>query len=502
MLNLVGDHLSSNGELPADVKNRLEKEYLPRYLRERRWFARKGDVPPLLTIRQAISLEVAGGPVLLFVEEGVQKPQTYFLPVGIVRGEEASKFEGIQICRAHLASGKGLLVDALEDSRLFLELLRALEHLQTNGQLERLGLKLALTSRLSTKVTDRDIRRLGAEQSNSSLRVGSTLFKAFRKLESGVHPELELGRYLSDQAHFANTPQFLGSLEKMESEPVTLCMFQQLIENKGNAWEVVCDLVHARMDDYSSKLLSLAALLGSRTAKMHTALSSGADHEFTAEPIHSQDISAWIHDVCDHATRSVDALIDHPSPVCQRLVARREELYSVIRSLSPRNVHSFKCRLHGDFHLGQILVTDDDVFIIDFEGEPMRTFSERRSKYPPMKDIAGLLRSLDYAAAAAAKSAQRATPEVADALADAKQVFLQSYQAEARGFPEDIHEANALLRLFLFEKTFYEIQYEIHNRPGWVDIPVAGALALLDGQITLFLEKRNISISSQQPVKS
>ena len=492
MLELVGDQLSSNGKMSADVKNRLEKEYLPRYLHGRRWFARKGEVPLLLTIRQAISLEEAGGPVLLFVEDGAQKPQTYFLPVGILRGEEASKFEGTQICRTQLASGQGSLVDALEDARLFLNLLKALEHLQTNGQLGRLGLKLTLTSEFSSNVTERDIRQLGAEQSNTSLRVGSTLFKAFRKLESGVHPELELGRYLSDRAHFAHTPRFLGSLEKMDSEPVTMCLFQQLIENKGNAWEVVCNLVDTRLNDYSSKLLSLAALLGSRTAKMHTALSSGADPEFTAEPIHSEDISAWIRDVCDHATRSVDALIDHPSPVCRRLVARRKELYSVIRGLSPPNVRSFKCRLHGDFHLGQVLVTDDDVCIIDFEGEPMRTFSERRSKYPPMKDIAGLLRSLDYATAAAAKSAQRAPPDVAGALTDAKQVFLQSYQAEALGFPEDIDEANALLRLFLFEKTFYEIQYEIHNRPGWVDIPVAGALALLDGQITLFLEKRNI----------
>jgi maltose alpha-D-glucosyltransferase/alpha-amylase len=169
------------------------------------------------------------------------------------------------------------------------------------------------------------------------------------------------------------------------------------------------------------------------------------------------------------------------------LVARRQELYAAIRDLPPPNVHSLKSRLHGDFHLGQVLVTNEDVFIIDFKGEPMRTFSERRSKYPPMKDIAGLLRSFDYVVATINRpEMQELDTGVAATIREAKRQFLATYRAQARGFPESIHEANALLRLFMFEKAFYEIRYEIDNRPAWVEIPVAGALALLDGQITLF----------------
>ena len=486
MLDLRGDNLSEGSELHADVKELLEREYLPRYLHQRRWFASKRAAPPLLTIKEAISLEPAGGPVLLFIEERTQKPKTYFVPVGIIRNPPGP-LAGPYICEVRLAAGNGYLVDALEDTSLFVDLIAALEQAQENGSLCKLGLKLTRASAYPTNVTAHDVRRLGAEQSNSSLQVGPALFKAFRKLEGGIHPELEMGRYLSGPGHFANTPRLLGSLEKLHPDPITLCLFQQMIENRGNAWEVVCQLVRRENPNDAAQLLELAALLGSRTANLHTALASGVEEDFSAEPILPEDISQWIDDVCRNATGSLDALAGHSSRVCQRLVARREELYAAIRDLPPTKVHSLKSRLHGDFHLGQVLVTNEDVFIIDFEGEPMRTFSERRSKYPPMKDIAGLLRSFDYVVATIDRpEMQQLETGVAATIREAKRQFLETYRAQACGFPESILEANALLRLFMFEKTFYEIRYEIDNRPEWVEIPVAGALALLDGQITLF----------------
>jgi trehalose synthase-fused probable maltokinase len=486
MIDLRGDNLCKGRQLRADVKSLLETEYLPRYLHQRRWFARKGGSPPLLTIKEVISMEPAGGPVLLFIEESTQTPQTYFVPVGIKCSLTAPS-NVPYICEVQLATGRGYLVDALEEISMFVDLMSALEHAQDNGSLSQLGLELARAPGFPTKVTAHDVRRLGAEQSNSSLQMGSALFKAFRKLEGGIHPELEMARYLSGPGRFANTPRLLGSLEKLHPYPITLCLFQKMIENRGNAWDIVCQFASSRDSEDTAQLVELAALLGSRTANLHTALALGVETDFSAEPILPEDIAKWIDDICENATSSLDALVGHPSLACQRLVARREELYSAIRDLPPPRVHSLKSRLHGDFHLGQVLVTSDDVFIIDFEGEPMRTFAERRSKYPPMKDIAGLLRSFDYVAAVINGAGNRnLSSEVAATIDKAKRQFLETYRAEASGFPESINEANALLRLFMFEKTSYEIRYEIYNRPEWVEIPVAGALALLDGKINLF----------------
>ena len=486
MIDLKGDNFCEGRDLRADVKSCLETEYLPQYLHERRWFASKGGSPPLVTIKEAISMEPAGGPVLLFIEERTQRPQMYFVPVGIKRSPTAPS-NVPYICEVQLVTGRGYLVDALEDTSLFVDLMSAFEHAQENGSLSKLGLKLERAAGFPSKVTASDVRRLGTEQSNSSLQVSSALFKAFRKLEGGLHPELEMARYLSGPGHFANTPRLLGSLEKLYPHPITLCLVQKMIENRGNAWDIVCKFVSRQNSRNRAQLLELAALLGSRTANLHTALALGVETEFSAEPILREDIAKWIADLYKNVNNSLDALVGHPSEACQRLVTRREELYSAIRDLPPPRVHSLKSRLHGDFHLGQVLVTSDDVFIIDFEGEPMRTFAERRAKYPPMKDIAGLLRSFDYVVATIDGTGNpNLNSEVAATIHEAKRQFLETYRAEASGFPESINEANALLRLFMFEKTFYEIRYEIYNRPGWVDIPVAGALALLDGKISLF----------------
>jgi trehalose synthase-fused probable maltokinase len=491
MIDLKGDRLANGRDLLPEVKTRLEEELLPNYLLGQRWFGEKGGPRPVVTITDVISTDARAGPVLFFVEVAGPRPQTYFLPVGITcsLGSPDTPY----ICEIRLSSDQGYLVDAFEDKAILLQLIRNLETAVDNGSLAELGLKFTRTPGFPKAVSTYDIRRIGSEQSNSSILFGNSLLKAFRKLESGIHPELELAQFLSNAANFRNSPHLLGSLERTYPRATTLCIFQQLIENDGNAWDVFCDRLRASADpseDGETAIVALATLLGERTARLHNALASGTTAEFSAEPISREDVSIWVEDVCNNATSSLETLQGHRSPLCEQLVARRDELFETIRNLPPRHIESCKSRLHGDLHLGQILVTKNDVFIIDFEGEPLRTFKERRSKYPPMKDVAGLLRSFDYALATIQRSPpdQGLTIDLATAVERAKRRFLDTYRAAANGFPRSIPEANALLRLFLFEKTFYEIRYELSNRPDWIEIPVLGALALLDGHLDSFAE--------------
>jgi trehalose synthase-fused probable maltokinase len=403
--------------------------------------------------------------------------QSYFLPIGVKQTlGEPSNF----ICGIKLGPHSGYLIDAFEDDDLLRELVSNLERAADEGRDVELGVCLQRSAGFPS-AGQRQIKRLGAEQSNSSVRFGDAILKAYRKLESGTQPELELGRFLSGDGRYNNAPKVLGSVETRGSKPITLCLFQELIENIGDAWEVTCKLLEqVNKGDAHSQIIRLADRLGDRTAWLHNALGSGAEPGFSADPILDADIQGWVHDICLSATSVLGQLTGHPSSVCRRLVARRDEVVAEIRRLGAAPVLGKKIRLHGDLHLGQVLVTTDDVFIIDFEGEPLRPFEQRRSKYSPMKDVAGLLRSFDYARATVQKqSGNLGAADIADAVDDAKGALLHSYFSQS-GLAGSSAEARALLRIFLYEKTFYEIRYELANRPDWIDIPVADAIALLE----------------------
>jgi len=374
------------------------------------------------------------------------------------------------------------LLDAFEDDDLLRELVSNLERATDGGRDIELGVCLQRSAGFPS-ANQRQIKRLGAEQSNSSVRFGNAILKAYRTLEPGIQPELELGRFLSTDGQYKNAPKVLGSIETRGSKPITLCLFQELIENNGDAWEVACKLLEQLNKvpgDARSRIIQLADRLGERTAQLHNALGSGAEPSFSADPILDADIQGWVHDIRLSATSVLDQLPAHSSSVCRRLVARRDEVVAEIHRLGAAPFLGKKIRLHGDLHLGQVLITTDDVFIIDFEGEPLRPFEQRRSKYSPMKDVAGLLRSFDYARATIQKqSGTPASADIADTVVDAKSALLHSYFSQS-GLAGDLTDAKALLRIFLYEKTFYEIRYELANRPDWIDIPVGDAIALLE----------------------
>jgi maltose alpha-D-glucosyltransferase/alpha-amylase len=234
--------------------------------------------------------------------------------------------------------------------------------------------------------------------------------------------------------------------------------------------------------------LDLSDIIGTRTGELHRALAAPTDDPaFGTEPVTESDVSDWIADTlaqADDAFRRL-AAADKTQEV-DRLLSRRQEAESLIRGFGDLVPSGGKSRIHGDYHLGQILIGQADIYIIDFEGEPRRTLDERRARSSPLRDIAGMLRSFDYAAFAALDRvrAKHGLSEMAEAAAKAWRDrsiarFRAAYADATDGLPT-IPEDDNLLRLFMFQKAFYEIGYEATNRPAWLSVPIRGVLSLLD----------------------
>jgi maltose alpha-D-glucosyltransferase/alpha-amylase len=237
---------------------------------------------------------------------------------------------------------------------------------------------------------------------------------------------------------------------------------------------------------------------GRRVAEMQLALASRDDiADFAPEPITAQDVELWTGELIERAHRAFETLTQRRSelaesdrPLVDALLARRDTLAEHIRTLLPEDAQAVKIRHHGDFHLGQMLIVKDDVFIIDFEGEPRRSLAERRRKAPAARDVAGLMRSIDYSATAALQRAVRQAPDdngkIARALDDwrdrASASVLAAYweaMSDPRLWPRETAEAERMLDFFLLEKVFYEIEYELAHRPDWLQVPLAGACHIL-----------------------
>jgi predicted trehalose synthase len=305
------------------------------------------------------------------------------------------------------------------------------------------------------------VRKLTGEQSNTSVTFGDALIvKHFRRLVPGVNPELEMSRYLTERVAFPYTPRLAGALEYLAPDGAlaTLAVAHELVPGARDGWRWLLERL-AQGDGARPALRRL----GERTAALHLALArETADPAFDVEPITAADVTAWTAAV----QRQLDAARTALGGSLPGGVAARVDATGLAALAG-----AVKLRHHGDFHLGQTLAVADgeDFAIIDFEGEPMRPLEERRRKHTPLRDVAGMLRSLGYAAASGAAAAGWE--------ADARAAFLDGYRATAGRAPflpaDDTGFARALAVLEV-EKAAYEIVYEANNRPDWVAIPVRG----------------------------
>lgn len=366
------------------------------------------------------------------------------------------------------------------------------------------------------------------EQSNSSVLYGRRfILKLFRRLQAGVNPDVEICRFLTDGPHFAHIPPFLGDIAATPEggSTTTIAMLQALVENQGDGWswflaqvtgflssasgpapDVPRKLVYGEPLPIPSQLaqnvaLAAARLLGLRTAEMHVALASATtDPAFTAEPLSADFLALDAARIERQLTTAftalrprLSALEDGPADAAIDLLARRHELTAHARAVATLPASGLRIRVHGDYHLGQILRTyaadgAGDFVLLDFEGEPTRSLADRRTKQSPLKDVAGMLRSFSYVASAGlahlsetarAQDTTKAWARTWEACAASE--FLSGYRAGLASRPDLVPGPatfQPLLRAYLLEKALYELLYELNHRPSWLPIPLVGIQAL------------------------
>ena len=494
------------------------------YIRERRWFGGKSRTITQVRVTDAVALPT-NSPLayLCTVQLGYAEgsDDTYMLPLAFAVGAqaEAMKRETPQaiITSAEDFTGDGAIYDAVYDPAFCSLLLGIIERGERFGG--SVGMLLAEPTAAFANVpgSDKLTPRISkAEQSNTSIIYGDKLIlKLFRQVVPGLNPDLEIGRYLTEQGQFSQIAPVVGSLSYATSEgkPVTLGMLLGFVENKGDAWSYMLGLLEelkhkaeARSqpleadkqrlegsfsdDDFEPSLQAVWEL-GQRTGEMHTALAAPTnDPAFAPEPFTQQQAAAEVgamNRLVDQVFQTIRVrMAQQPAelqPMLKRILDSKPAIRSRFAMLTAAPLTALRSRTHGDYHLGQVLVTpDNDFVIIDFEGEPARSLEERRAKRSPLRDIAGMLRSFDYAAATVVAGDDRHTVWARWWVGEATEQFLRGYHitAGAASFqPTRQGERLQLLDAYLIEKAVYELHYELNNRPTWVRIPAQGILRLV-----------------------
>ncbi|HVW22085.1 MAG TPA: maltose alpha-D-glucosyltransferase [Opitutaceae bacterium] len=515
----------------------LARDVLPLFLPTQRWFSAKDRAIRDVQVENAATLPVpAGGQGdgwrLLLLKVGFTDghEQHYFLPLGLTWGapttEPIAQLMPQTLAHVRRFRAEGALFDAAGQESFILAALRAVGEgralaAENGGKVEFRAeaafAGLALPENPS-------VRRLGGEQSNTSVLVDdAAIFKSYRQVHAGIHPEVEMMAYLTAKAPEVSIPPLLGTVTWTlpHGEPMAAGLLMAFVRNQGDAWVYTRehlkrsfqDSLHApppapgdppgRNGLHHALYLEIAGQLGRRTAELHRALCRPDENDpaFAPEPITAADLEAWLQTILvqaevvfndlrpwmdAHAEADPSTLAD-----IRRLLELAPELRSRAKRVTIERIEAVKTRYHGDLHLGQVLVKQNDVVLIDFEGEPRRSLEERRSKHSALKDVAGVLRSFDYAAAAAGRTvAELPAVQLTDfqkfcaewrVLAERK--FLERYRETIDGcpvWPRSAQAAEDLLNLLILDKAIYEIGYEIANRPNWVGIPVRAVVEMLE----------------------
>jgi maltose alpha-D-glucosyltransferase / alpha-amylase len=351
-----------------------------------------------------------------------------------------------------------------------------------------------------------EIRRLSAEQSNSSIIVGQkVMLRLLRRVMDGLNPGVEVMRFLT-AAGYANSPKLLGevALVRADGSGHSMIVAHEFVQNQGNAWHYTQNYlarfietmglankdIHDEADQLSG-YASFARSVGTRLADLHAVFAKPSeDPAFAPEPADNAVATAWGDDATAQLSLAFDTLEQITSiadPEAARaaafVLANRQAVLNLIPALAAAGKGTLQTRIHGDFHLDQVLVSTGDVYIIHFGGDPAAKLDIRRAKTSPLRDVAGLLRSFDYAAAMAARTQTPPPPAGADAplgrfVTDMSEQFYDAYravanEAEPRWVADAKSEAD-LLNLFLLEKSAHEICFEAANRPDWLGIPLRG----------------------------
>jgi maltose alpha-D-glucosyltransferase/alpha-amylase len=493
----------------------LTQTILPPYVNTCRWFAGKARQQTGFSIKTVHTLQLDDNDVsyLAILEASYAEgaPENYLLPVSFVPNPSVEKGTDIpekgRIGEVTLAGQTGLLIDAIYDERFR----RALfTNIYANTTVHQVSGQIAFKRGKGLDEGDGDLpsQVLPVDSSNSAMTYGNKYFlKLYRKLFQETNPEVDMVAFLTDESNFSHIPAFGGSIiwQQSGNADITLGMVQRMVPNDKDSWMQTGDYLNDFLYGVPNRMFAIredvfdkVELLGQRTGEMHCALyKPNADAAFAPEPFTDEYRAFIIKRIEDLLERRYALLVDNYTkldPQAQRLawvfMEAREMIENFIADFRTRPLESLRIRIHGDYHLGQVLATRDDFVMIDFEGEPESTITERKIKHSPLKDVAGMIRSYHYAVSAKLFNSSetegldvRHVERVSDRwFSLIRSTFLDAY-LDVFGAPHPLFknntEINFLLLIYLLEKAVYELGYEISYRPSWVKIPLKGILNVI-----------------------
>ncbi|RAR47473.1 maltokinase N-terminal cap-like domain-containing protein [Flavobacterium lacus] len=508
----------------------FSSDILENYIINKRWYGGKASTLKYIEVVDQFKITSKKNTyygVLLEVNFKEAFYQHYFMPLAFMAKEELDTSTVI----APVVMGKqtGYLVDALhqEDFRklLFDNIVKSKE---------TPGLKLVFHKGSSIEKEDyQSSRFMGLEQSNTSIIYNdSFVLKIFRRIYVSTNPDYEISRFLTERMHFENTPRYTGSINLALAEGnITLGLMQELVSNQGDAWKFMLEQADGVFDNLKRKKIKIDKLpdiamfkrlrineippeiidwvglslflriqtLALRTAEMHIALGSDIHETAFTPTTYNGDYTVWLKNrmlyqfqnrlnIIENSLHKLDGLaleLAHQFMENKKLVRKHFVDFDWTKMKSER------IRIHGDYHLGQVLVNGDDFYILDFEGEPESTIRDRKVKQPPLKDVAGMFRSFHYAIYATIFNNKEKYPFEQEELFKAGEilykyfvgVFLETYIEKAQSGNLNIgynHEIDFLLKYCLLEKAVYELGYELNSRPRWAVIPLRGIQSIMN----------------------
>jgi len=521
-------------------RERLETRLFPEYLAKQSWFGGKSRHIRSASIVEWTVFEASGSAVaMLEAQYDRGETETYLTLLSMTFGDRAEELRQSApkavIARVVSDDGPGVLHDAFFNDAACEELLALIANQResTAQQGTIRGVRpTPFQTAGSANGSALTVRRGSGEQSNSSIRFGDRLIlKLFRRQQAGPNPDCEIGRYLTEVAHFNHIPPLLGSIEYVprNGESSTMAMLQALVSNEGDGWSSTVEELQRYYEscapltfpaegevartthavelaeqppsqvarDHVGIYLDSAATLGRRTGELHLALASPTtDPAFAPEPLTAADLQNALVDLRQQAAATFDLLKENIPQFSDDIVdlaalvlSRRRNILDRLRSLGGEDLRLERTRIHGDYHLGHVLRVKTDYVIIDFEGDPARPLSLRRSKQSPLKDVAGMLRSFGYAAYSTLMTYTSRRPEDLTRLEPWAQLwerssaaeFLRAYRETTQNvtfLPADKTAFRRLLDIYLLDKALSELRYELKNRPAWLRIPLMGMLSL------------------------
>jgi maltose alpha-D-glucosyltransferase / alpha-amylase len=528
----------------------LEQSILPEYLKKCRWFQGKSRIVARLSLAERIPFAIDSTTVILVLAEVSYtegSTETYLLPLHFLPLDAGgdtiqSAYPWALVSGLKVDDRPGILYDGLANGQfrqVLFELIARRKGVRTGGGRLYGRPSSGFASLLGEKSLPLASQVGKGEQSNSAIIFDNTFFlKLYRRMEEGIHPEVEIGRFLSERTCFPHIASLAGVLEyrRFGAEPVALALMQGFLPSQGDAWTFTLnevtqflDRVLAHRDEVamlvaqegagtsqgesaglSPGLLEMmrgfyaemVALLGKRTGEFHLALCSRYDDAaFTPEPFALlyqrsvyQSMRSRARKTLDLLRRNLAKIPPQLRPEAEAVLGHEQEIMAALQKFTGAKFSAWKTRIHGDYHLGQVLYTGNDFIIIDFEGEPIKSLSERRLKQSPLRDVAGMMRSFFYAAYAVLMQRSQVRAEDIPFLVPWAEawyrynagIFLAAYEKCVAGsglIPKEAPEAEVMLQTYLLDKAIYELGYELNNRPDWVSIPLKGILGLLNPEV-------------------